>query len=244
MRIISQPPLIVPIRDLVAQSSSKNLSKNFDEETLGKLMDKILSAYKKSLVSDKCKLVSCYTPVDMAHKVVGVGSVGTRAWIIVMEGADENDSLVLQIKEANESVLERFVGKSTHKNHGHRVVSGQRAMQTASDILLGWCRIPNENKKTTDYYVRQLWDGKGSIDLSLLSPEQLAKLAKSCGWTLAHAHARTGDRFAIAAYMGETDEFDKAIAKFARAYAKQNEADYQRFLAALDAGELPKVESE
>ena len=234
LRIISQPPLIMPLRDLAAESGSKHV----DEKTIKRLMDVILREYRSTLSSDKRRLMQEYTPCDIARKVVGVGSVGTRAWIVVLRGADDNDTLVLQIKEAQESVLESFVGKSRHLNHGHRVVSGQRAMQTASDILLGWCRVPDENKKLKDYYVRQLWDGKGSIDLSLLNPEQLTKLAKICGWTLAHAHARTGDRFAMAAYMGETDEFDKAIAKFARAYAKQNEADYQRFMQALEAGEL------
>ena len=234
LRIISQPPLIVPLRDYIEQPGNNR----FNEQSIQKLMNAVLMEYRSTLPSDKRRLISSYTPVDIALKVVGVGSVGTRAWIVVLQGADESDSLVLQIKEAQDSVLERFVGKSRHFNHGHRVVSGQRAMQTASDMLLGWCTVPDENKKLKDYYVRQLWDGKGSIDLSLLNPEQLAKLAQACGWTLAHAHARTGDRFAMASYMGETDDFDKAIAKFARAYARQNETDYRRFLEALDAGEL------
>ena len=238
LRIISDPPLVVPFNELIAQTSDERIAEHFDEQTLKHLMNAILAAYRSSLPSDTRNLVRGYTPVDMAHKVVGVGSVGTRAWIVVMEGADENDPLVLQIKEARESVLERFAGKSTYQHHGQRVVMGQRAMQTASDLLLGWCRLPNERGKLTDYYVRQLWDGKGSIDLSLLDPEQLAALAKECGKTLAHAHARTGDRFAIAAYLGDTDEFDKALVKFARAYAKQNEADYLRFMEAFEAGEL------
>ena len=238
LRIISEPPLIVPIRDLVARSSKKKLAERFDEEKLERLMRTILSEYRATLPPDKQNLVKQYKAVDIAHKVVGVGSVGTRAWIVVLQGADENDPLVLQVKEAQESVLERFVGKSTHKQHGERVVAGQRAMQTASDMLLGWCRLPGEDGKRRDYYVRQLWDGKGSIDLSLLNPDQLCKLAKACGWTLAHAHARTGDRFAIAAYLGNSDKFDKAIAEFADAYAYQNEADYQRFMAAYEAGEL------
>ena len=238
LRIISDPPVIMPLRDLVAGSDNRRFVERFDEKGIEGLISSVLSEYRLTLPSDKRRLANEYTPVDVAHKVVGVGSVGMRAWIVVMQGADEGDPLVLQIKEAQESVLERFVGKSKYRQHGHRVVSGQRAMQTASDMLLGWCKILGEDGKKKDYYVRQLWDGKGSIDLALLNPKQLTLLAEACGWTLAHAHARTGDRFAIAAYLGETDEFDKAIAKFAVGYAYQNEADYQRFMEAREAGEL------
>ena len=242
LRIISDPPLIVPLRDLAANldghPASSNLEHMFGNERTERLIASILTAYKRSLPPDRRHLVSSYKPIDMAHKVVGVGSVGTRAWIIVLKGANEDDSLVLQVKEAQESVLERFVGKAKARCHGERVVWGLHAMQTASDPLLGWCRLPDPNGKGKDYYVRQLWDGKGSLNLSLLNPEQLTKFARTCGWTLAHAHARTGDRFAIAAYLGETDEFDRALAKFARAYAKQNEADYRRFMEARKAGEL------
>ena len=238
LRIVSDPPVIMPIRDLVSKTGDSRLIGQFDETALERLMHGILVEYRGSLTSDKRHLVNDYTAVDMAHKVVGVGSVGTRAWIIVMRGADENDPLVLQVKEAQESVLERFVGKSKFKQHGQRVVEGQRAMQTASDMLLGWCRLPDASGKKKDYYVRQLWDGKGSIDLALLGPDQLAALAKGCGWTLAHAHARTGDRFAIAAYLGKSDKFDKALAKFASTYADQNEADYERFMQAYNNGEL------
>ena len=238
LRIISDPPVVVPFGELITQTSSEHIAEHFDEQTLKHLMQAILAAYRSSLAPDKQDLMRGYTPVDMAHKVVGVGSVGTRAWIVVLQGADENDPLVLQIKEAQESVLERFAGKSAYQHHGQRVVMGQRAMQTTSDLLLGWCRLPNERGRLTDYYVRQLWNGKGSIDLSLLSPEQLVTLAKECGKTLAHAHARTGDRFAIAAYLGDTDGFDRAVAKFARVYAKQNEADYLRFMEAYEEGGL------
>ena len=238
LRIVSDVPIVVPLRDLIAHKVSKNTTERFDERALERLMNGVLKEYRSTLDPHKQLLVSEYTGVDVAHKVVGVGSVGTRAWIVVMQGADENDPLVLQVKEAQESVLERFVGKSKFKQHGQRVVEGQRAMQTASDMLLGWCRMLGEDGKRKDYYVRQLWDGKGSIDLSLLNPKQLETLAQACGWTLAHAHARTGDRFAIAAYLGDSEKFDKAIAKFADAYANQNEADYQRFMEALEAGEL------
>lgn len=236
LQIINDPPVIVPIRTLIANSDK--LAEHFDEEKLVALMNRILVKYRNTLPSDKKRLIADYEPVDMAHKVVGVGSVGTRAWIIVLKGADEDDPLVLQVKEAQESVLERFCGKSAYRQHGHRVVSGQRAMQTASDMLLGWCRLPDLNGKMKDYYVRQLWDGKGSIDLALLSPEHLSKLAEACGWTLAHTHARTGDRFAIAAYLGDDDAFDKAMAKFASAYADQNEQDYACFVEGLEKGEL------
>lgn len=238
LRIVSNPPVIVPMRELIEQKVGSKALELFDEETIERLMHAVLAEYRSTLPSDKQRLVGEYKAVDVAHKVVGVGSVGTRAWIVVMQGADENDHLVLQVKEAQESVLERFVGKSKYKQHGHRVVAGQRAIQTASDMLLGWCRLPGEDGKQKDFYVRQLWDGKGSIDLSLLTPSQLEKLAAACGWTLAHAHARTGDRFAIAAYLGKSDKFDRAIAKFADAYAYQNEQDYARFMAALAAGEL------
>lgn len=236
LRIISDAPVIVPLRDLI--SRSKKLSEHFDENTLRKFMQAVMMKYRETLPADKKKLIDAYTPVDMAHKVVGVGSVGTRAWIVVLQGADENDALVLQIKEAEESVLERFCGKSQYRQHGHRVIAGQQSMQTVSDMFLGWCRLPDISGVHKDYYVRQLWDGKGSIDLSLLDPTQLTKLAQACGWTLAHAHARTGNRFAIASYLGEDDTFDKAIAKFATAYADQNEKDYQVFIEAWKNGEL------
>ena len=223
---------------MIAQKKGDEAAEHFDEQTIERLMNAVFTEYRTTLEPHKRKLVSEYTPVDVAHKVVGVGSVGTRVWIVVMKGADENDPLVLQVKEAQESVLERFVGKSKFRQHGRRVVEGQRAMQTASDMLLGWCQLPGEDGKRKDYYVRQLWDGKGSIDLSLLSAKQLEALAQACGWTLAHAHARSGDRFAISAYLGKSDKFDKAIADFADAYAYQNEADYERFMKAYEAGEL------
>lgn len=238
LRIVSDPPIIVPLRDLVAKTSGGQVVEAFEEVALERLMRGILAEYRLTLTPDKRSLVDSYEAVDMAHKVVGVGSVGTRAWIIVMRGATESDPLVLQIKEAQESVLERFVGKSAYRRHGERVVAGQRAMQTAGDMLLGWCSLPDLDGAKKDYYVRQLWDGKGSIELSLLDADQLAMLAKGCGWTLAHAHARTGDRFAIASYLGKSDKFDKSLVKFAAAYADQNELDYARFMQAYEQGLL------
>lgn len=246
LRIISNPPLIVPMRDLLQEDLTERIGKDLaaafvhaaDQRAIEMLMSNILTHYRKSITPEKQRLIGSYMPVDIARKVVGVGSVGTRALIIVMSGADENDPLVLQVKEAQESVLERFVGKASHEQNGERVVEGQRAMQTASDMLLGWCRIADMQGTLRDYYVRQLWNGKGSFDLSSANPRQLRLLAGACGWTLAHAHARTGDRFAIASYLGEDDTFDKALAKFARAYADQNQSDYERFVAACEAEEL------
>ena len=235
LRIVSDPPIILPMRDMAANDPKAD---SFSAADMEKLVRLALGGYRKTLPYDKRRLGELYRGMDTAHKVVGVGSVGTRALIVVMQGADSSDHLVLQIKEAQESVLERFCGKSEFPQHGQRVVEGQRAIQTASDMLLGWCRLPGEDKKLKDYYVRQLWDGKGSIDLTIIDENALETLAAAAGWTLAHAHARTGDRFEIAGYLGETDAFDKAIAKFARAYADQNDADYARFMAALQAGEL------
>lgn len=235
LRIVSNPPVIIPLRDIAEQVGDSTI---FDRLGVENLVRLALAGYRDTLALDKRHLVEQYRGVDVAVKVVGVGSVGTRAFIIVMEGADRNDPLVLQVKEAQESVLERFCGKSEATQHGQRVVEGQRAMQTTSDMLLGWCRLKGEDGTDKDFYVRQLWDGKGSIDLDVIDPKHLRLLAAACGGTLAHAHARTGDRFQIAGYLGETDAFDRAVAKFARAYAKQNEADYARFMAALEAGEL------
>lgn len=236
LRIISDPPLIVPFRDLAQTAGAGDLVSRVDMEQLVRL---VLANYCKTLPDSIRHVVEQYRGVDIAHKVVGVGSVGTRALIVVMEGADKGDPLVLQIKEAQESVLERFCGKSPFEQHGERVVKGQQALQTSGDLLLGWCRLPGQDGTFKDYYVRQLWNGKGSFDLAAFDATRLEKLATACGWALAHAHARTGDRFTIAGYLGDDDAFDRAILKFARAYAKQNETDYQRFLQALESGELP-----
>jgi uncharacterized protein (DUF2252 family) len=175
--------------------------------------------------------------VHAARKVVGVGSVGTRAWIVLLTGRDEGDPLFLQAKEAGPSVLEPYAGSSEFSHHGRRVVEGQRLMQAASDIFLGWV-TGGELAAQTDYYVRQLWDGKRSVEVDLLPPSDLAIYAELCGWTLARAHARSGDRIAIASYLGGGTNFDHAVADFAEAYADQNERDYRELVAAADAGEL------
>lgn len=238
LRVVSNPPTVVPLRELADETGHVRAREFVDNVDMTQLVGRILAGYKLTLAPDRRHLVEQYQGVDVARKVVGVGSVGTSAWIVVMQGASADDPLVLQVKEAQESVLERFVGRSAYPQHGERVVRGQRAMQTAGDILLGWCRLPSEDGHHKDFYVRQLWDGKGSIDLETLPSRGLVALARACGWTLAHAHARTGDRFAIAAYLGKGDAFDRAVAQFASAYADQNEADYQRFVAARKAGEL------
>lgn len=236
LRIVSDPPLITPLRDLAQSAGTGELIDRVDMEDLVRL---VLARYYETLPAATRHIVRQYRGIDIAHKVVGVGSVGTRALIVVMEGADKDDPLVLQIKEAQESVLERYCGKSTFAQHGERVVKGQQALQAVGDLLLGWCRLPGVGGTFKDYYVRQLWNGKGSFDLAAMDAKRLKRLATACGWALAHAHARTGDRFMISGYLGTNDAFDRAMAKFARAYAKQNEADYQRFMQALKDGELP-----
>jgi hypothetical protein len=172
----------------------------------------------------------------MARKVVGVGSVGTRAWIMLLLGRDANDPLFLQFKEAEASVLEPFLGKSTFANHGQRVVEGQRLTQAASDIMLGWIRAPDPGGTSRDFYIRQLWDAKGSALVELMNPHALAVYGQVCGRTLAKAHARSGDAIAIASYLGGGDSFDRALASFAESYADQNESDYRALEEAVASG--------
>jgi uncharacterized protein (DUF2252 family) len=228
-KILSQPPLVVPIAELFPQMEAKQL-----ESTLRRL----LRQYRASLQNDRRVLVERFELADVARKVVGVGSVGTRAWILLMLGRDDQDPLFLQVKEADSSVLESFVGASAFKNHGQRVVEGQRLMQASSDIFLGWIAITGIDGVKRDFYVRQLWDWKASADIEAFSPKRLGVYARMCGWTLARAHARSGDRIAIAAYLGSGTTFDEAMADFSDAYAKQNEADYATFKAAVDDGRL------
>lgn len=220
IRIVSNPPLVVPVREMSSGKKSENI----------KWMARSRIEYRLSLPRERRSLIDQYRVVDVARKVVGVGSVGTRDWIMVLQGREDGDYLVLQMKEAGESVLERYVGKSQFLEHGHRVVEGQRAIQTAGDIMLGWAKMADENGNAQDYYVRQLWDGKGSIDLTQVTPDGLAGVADLCAWVLAHAHAKTGNRHMIAGYLGKGDSFDKAMLRFAHSYADQNEADYAVFL--------------
>ena len=224
-RVKSDPPVIVPIRELYPKTKR--------DEVMDGFVKRLVTHYRLTLPRERRDLICRYQPVDAARKVVGVGSVGTKAWIVIMEGVPGGDPLVLQIKQAAESVLERHLPKSQFTEHGRRVVTGQKAIQTAGDILLGWIRVPIDGGYD-DYYVRQLWDGKGSADLTKITEEGLVGVASLSAWTLAHAHAKTGDRHAIAAYLGESDDFEKAMVKFARAYADQNEADYNIFMKTIN----------
>ena len=200
-RIIGDPPLIIPIEDLLPPEAADEL----DEKAPA-----IVRSYRRTLPRDRRKLLERFRYDHAARKVVGVGSVGTRAWIVLLLGRDEGDPLFLQFKEAQTSVLEPFLGKSEYANHGQRVVEGQRLMQAASDIMLGWDpRRGDSTDVERDFYIRQLWDAKGSADVEVMEPEELEIYAELCGWTLARAHARSGDAIAIAAYLGTSDAFDR-----------------------------------
>ena len=223
-RIRSDPPVVVTLRDLVGDAEL--------DETRAALEDRI-RVYRRTLQPDRRRLIESYRLVDFARKVVGVGSVGTRCWIALFLGRDPADPLFLQIKEAEASVLEAHAGRSGFANHGQRVVEGQRLLQASSDILLGWIRTPGFDGTDRDFYVRQLWDWKMSADIEAMTTEALMVYAQLCGWTLARAHARSGDRIAIAAYLGSSDTFDRAIADFSRTYADQNERDYASVAADL-----------
>ena len=230
-RIISDPPLLVPIDELIPAETDRA---DLEGELTG-----LLAKYKRTLETDRQYLLDQFEFCDMARKVVGVGSVGTRCWIVLMLGRDETDPLFLQVKEAEASVLSRFVGASKYANQGQRVVAGQRLMQASSDIFLGWQRIEaGLDGRSRDFYVRQLRDWKFSVEIARLRPEGLQLYGALCGWTLARAHARSGDRIAIAAYLGGSDVFDRAIAKFASAYADQNERDYQALVDAVKSGRI------
>ncbi len=199
----------------------------------------LIRGYRRTLETDRRHLLEEFRFVDMARKVVGVGSVGTRAWIGLLLGADDADPLFLQIKEAQPSVLEQFVGKSAYSNCGQRVVAGQRLMQATSDIFLGWQHISSGlDGKERDFYMRQLKDWKGSFAIEAAVPAGAAAYGKACGWTLARAHARSGDRIAISSYLGKSDVFDQAIATFAETYADQNERDYKALQDAVASGRL------
>jgi uncharacterized protein (DUF2252 family) len=232
LRFISDPPLIVPIHELVQAG---------DEERLRRQLNKIFVDYHETLSEDRRVLVESYRLIHLARKVVGVGSVGTRAWVALLIGRDESDPLLLQIKEAEASVLEPYLGPSRHSNHGQRVVEGQRLMQASSDIFLGWHRSQGIDGVTRDFYVRQLWDWKVSAEVEVMTPDNLQTYAKMCGWTLARGHARSGDRVAIAAYLGGRDRADQAFASFAEDYADQNEDDYRTLQQAARDGRVQAV---
>jgi uncharacterized protein (DUF2252 family) len=228
-RIISDPPLLVPARELASEDQAQELEERILE---------LLGRYRESLKGDRRHLFDSYRFVEMARKVVGVGSVGTHDWVVLMMGRDGQDPLFLQAKEAEASVLERYVGKSEFGSHGKRVVEGQWLMQASSDILLGWLPGPGFGGGKRDFYVRQLWDGKGSIEIEILPPEGLAIYGRVCGWALARAHARSGHRIAIGSYLGKGKTFDCAIAEFSERYADQNELDYGMLADAAKSGRI------
>jgi uncharacterized protein (DUF2252 family) len=228
-RIASTPPTLVRASDLLPDLERGQLEEMFRD---------LVSRYGRSLPTDREHLLRQFTMADMARKVVGVGSVGTRCWIILMLGRDGDDPLLLQAKEADESVLAPYAGASEYVTQGQRVVAGQRLMQAASDIFLGWERVRAPNGRERDFYVRQLRDWKGIAVPSRQGPQTMEAFGEVCGGTLARAHARSGDRIAIAAYLGRSDVFDRAAARFAESYADQNERDHQALLDAIEAGRV------
>ena len=231
LQFLSDPPLLVPAEELFADAEQAAAFQNMIHGTL--------RSYGRTLSSDRRQLLAEYRFTHLARKVVGVGSVGSRCWVALMVGQDEGDPLFLQIKEAEASVLERFTAKSAVKNHGQRVVDGQKLMQAASDIFLGWQRVDSpQDGVTRDFYVRQLWDWKASAAVETMDPKLLGIYAGMCAWTLARAHARAGDEIAISAYLGNGDTFDQAVADFSAAYAEQNDVDHQALVAAIADGSM------
>lgn len=230
LRIAAHPPLIVPIEDLTTDEEKAHFVET---------MRQFLRKYRATLQPDRRHLLESYEYVHVARKVVGVGSVGTRTWVILLLGRDDKDPLFLQVKEAQASVLEPYLGESKFANHGQRVVEGQWMMQAASDIFLGWEHVSiGLDGKSHDFYVRQLWDWKVSANIDLMPADELLVYGKMCGWTLARAHARSGDRVAIAGYLGKNDTFAQALVTFSTAYAEQNERDYQVLAAAIKRGQV------
>ena len=226
-RIVSDPPMIVPVEEIFA---------DLQADAIYEQLRAVLAKYRRTLQSDRRHLLKQFTLVQMARKVVGVGSVGTRAWILLMDAADGVEPLFLQAKEAQPSVLAAYCGRSQHANQGERVVTGQHLMQAQSDIFLGWTRVPAPDGVDRDFYVRQLRDWKFSVPIEVMVPAGMTVYARLCGWTLARAHARSGDRIALAAYLGASAKFDQAIADFAETYADQNERDYAALQAAVKDG--------
>ena len=224
--IRSDPPVLLPLREIPEIG---------DPATVLASVQATYESYKRTIGDDRRVVLDRFQPVDVAQKVVGVGSVGTRCFIMLLEGRDRDDPLFLQVKEAGPSVLEEHLGPGRYTNHGQRVVEGQRLTQAVSDILLGWTRHDGE---AVDYYVRQLRDWKGSVNVTRMTPEEVAGYAYMCGWTLARGHARSGDPVALAAYVGRSDVFDRAVTAFAAVYAHQNDADFAAFTAAIRSGRL------
>jgi uncharacterized protein (DUF2252 family) len=232
-RFTADPPVVMPLRDLLPDVAQRT--------DLEAQLSALLRGYHATLGADRRALFDQYQPVDMARKIVGVGSVGTRCWMILLLGRDERDALVLQAKEAGPSVLEQHLGPAQQDHHGERVVVGQRLMQTVSDIFLGWLRVGGIDGADRDFYLRQLRDWKGSFEVEEMVPRGLRSYADLCGWTLARAHARSGDRVAIATYLGSSGAFDSALLGFAQAYADQNERDHRALLEAIADGRVEAV---
>jgi uncharacterized protein (DUF2252 family) len=230
VRIVDESPLVVPI-DVLMQGQER--------DDLFEALHQIVRTYRETLAHDRRVLLEQFRLTDVARKVVGVGSVGTRAWIALLLGRDDRDPLFLQMKEAEESVLEEALGPSEFENHGERVVAGQRLMQASSDIFLGWVHVSaGMDNQPRDFYGRQLRDWKGSVEIDQLIADGMVIYGRLCGWTLARAHARSGDRVAIASYLGAANSFDRAILQFSQAYAEQNERDYARLVDAVKAGKI------
>ncbi|MGF0118361.1 DUF2252 domain-containing protein [Promicromonospora sp. Marseille-Q5078] len=234
LRIAASPPLIVPVEDIVPVARERERAENW--------MRNLIASYVPTLQHEHHPMAE-YSYVHMARKVVGVGSVGTRAWVVLLRGRDDSDTLVLQAKEAESSVLERFLPPSRYDNHGERVVRGQRLMQAAGDVFLGWQRVAGADGTARDFYIRQLYDWKGGVDVEAMDAAGARAYARVCGEALARAHARSGDRVAVAAYLGHGDRFDRAVAAFADAYADQNDRDYAAFLDAVASGRLEAAEA-
>ena len=228
LRIVGDPPLIVPIEDVH--------SEHVDQ--MEEFLRGVIRSYRRTLAGDRRKLLERFRYVHAARKVVGVGSVGTRAWICLMLGRDDEDPLFLQFKEAQPSVLEPFLGRSEFANSGQRVVEGQRLTQAASDIMLGWIKVDAPDGVKRDFYVRQLWDAKTSALVDVMEPRTMAVYGRACGTELARAHVRAGDGIAIASYLGNSDSFDRAMSRFAETYADQNERDYAALKTAVEVGRV------
>jgi uncharacterized protein (DUF2252 family) len=233
--IISAPPLVVPVAELYPEREAHDIYAE---------LEALLAGYADTLTPDRRVLLDQFQMVDMARKVVGVGSVGTRAWIVLLLGRDGEDPLFLQAKQAEASVLERFLGESVYAHHGERVVQGQRLMQASSDIFLGWQSGTDDAGHPVDFYVRQLRDWKGSAEPGEMAPGGMVAYGRLCGWTLARAHARSGDRIAIASYLGGGSTFDEAIADFSVDYAEQNDRDFAAVEAAVASGRIQAVREE
>jgi uncharacterized protein (DUF2252 family) len=227
LRFLSDPPLLVPITEVFG---------HLEADVLHEWLRERLREYRQSLPDDRRHLIERYRLVDVARKVVGVGSVGTRCWVALMVGRDDTDPLFLQIKEAEASVLEPYSGASPYANHGQRVVEGQRLMQASSDVLLGWTTAEGTDGITRDFYIRQLWDWKLSAEIEEMAASTLSVYAWACAWLLARGHAVSGDAVAIASYLGSSDRFDQAMASFASAYADQNQRDFDTVTARVAAG--------